>query len=519
MSKFYLTTSIYYVNAKPHVGHCYESTVADALARYHRLKGEDVYFLTGTDEHGQKVAKAAAEAGVSTQQFVDSVVQPSIELWKTISISYDDFIRTTQERHIKVVQAVFSKLREKGELFESEYKGWYCSACEAFWPESQLEEGYCPDCKRPVEQITETNWFFRMSKYRDWLVGYIREHKDFIRPESRKNEILSFLEQPLQDLCISRPKNRLEWGVEIPFSTDHVSYVWFDALLNYISALGYAGDEAKFKKYWPADVQIIGKDIIRFHTVFWPIILHTLGIEPPKTVFAHGHWLDAKGRKMSKSLGNVVDPVDMINKYGPDPLRYFLLSEIPYGHDGLFSEQALVSRLNTDLANDIGNLLNRTLTMIEKYYGGKVPSPAGTLLRSGDAGDDELKALAAALAPKMDAAMSYLDFPSALAAIWELINKANKYIEVQAPWSLDKQGKKDRLSDVMYNLAEVLRIVAVAVSPFIPESAQKMWEQAGMTTPLSGARITDIEKWGLMEPGTQVKKGAPLFPRIDTKAK
>jgi len=516
MRKFYLTTSIYYVNAKPHIGHCYESTVADALARYHRLKGADVYFLTGTDEHGQKVAKAAAEAGVSTQEFVDSVVKPSIELWKRMSISYDDFIRTTQERHIKVVQAVFTKLHEKGELFESEYKGWYCAPCEAFWPESQLEAGNCPDCKRPVEQITETNWFFRMSKYQGWLIDYIKSHPDFIKPESRKNEILSFLEQPLQDLCISRPRSRLEWGVEIPFSKDHVSYVWFDALLNYISALGYAGgDDTKFRKYWPADIHILGKDIIRFHTVFWPIILHTLGIEPPKTVFAHGHWLDAKGRKMSKSLGNAVDPVEIIDKYGPDPLRYFLLSEIPYGHDGLFSEEALVSRLNTDLANDIGNLLNRTLTMIEKYYGGEVPVPANT----NDPADVELKALAAGLPAKMDAAMTELDFPSAAGAIWELVNKANKYIEVQAPWSLDKQGRKDRLADVMYSLSEILRIVAIAVSPFMPSSAQKMWEQLGIAGPLSAARASDIGKWGMMIPATQVKKGAPLFPRIDTKAK
>jgi methionyl-tRNA synthetase len=513
MKKFYVTTSIYYVNAKPHIGHCYESTVADALARYHRLKGEDVYFLTGTDEHGQKVAKAAAEAGITTQAFVDSVVKPSLELWKVLSISYDDFIRTTQERHIKVVQLFFSRLHEKGELYESEYKGWYCASCEAFWPEGQLEEGSCPECKRQVEQITEKNWFFRMSKYQEWLIGYIKGHPDFIKPESRKNEILSFLEQPLQDLCVTRPKSRLEWGIEIPFSRDHVSYVWFDALINYISALGYAGDEAKFKRYWPADIHILGKDIIRFHTVFWPIMLHALGIEPPVTVFAHGHWLDGKGRKMSKSLGNIVDPVEMIKKYGPDPLRYFLLSEIPYGHDGLFSEEALVSRLNTDLANDMGNLLNRTLTMIEKYFGSMIPAAAGTK----GAVDDELKALAAALPDKMDAAMSELDFPAALASVWELINRANKYIEIQAPWKLDKEGKVDRLSDIIYNLTEVLRIVTIAVSSYIPASAEKMWSQLGITEPLSKARFSDIGKWGLIRAGTKTNKGQPLFPRIEQK--
>ncbi len=520
MKKFYVTTAIYYVNAKPHIGHCSESASADALARYHRLKGEDVFFLTGTDEHGQKVAKAALEAGKTPKEFVDSVVKPSLELWKLLSISYDNFIRTTDERHAEVVKFLLDDLHKKGELYESEYKGWYCSSCEAFYPKNQLDGSTCPECKRQLEEISETNWFFKLSKYQDWLLKYINEHPDFIKPASRRNEILSFLSQPLQDLCISRPRSRLEWGIPIPFSKDHVTYVWFDALVNYISGIGYLNDKEKFNKFWPADVHIVGKDIIRFHAVYWPIMLHAAGIELPKTVFAHGFWLIGKdAEKMSKSKGNVVDPFELINKYGPDPLRYFLLREVTYGLDGVYSEAALVSRLNTDLANDIGNLLNRTLTMIEKYFGGRVPAPAGTSLRSEDPGDDELKALAKGLPGRIDAAMAELDFSGALASIWELINKANKYIEVQAPWTLDKQGKKDRLSDVIYNLAEILRIVTIAVSPFIPASAEKMWEQAGITEPLSKMRFSDIEKWGLVKPGTQIKKGAPLFPRIDTKAK
>ncbi|MFA5339824.1 MAG: methionine--tRNA ligase [Candidatus Omnitrophota bacterium] len=516
MKKFYVTTAIYYVNAKPHIGHCSESVSADTLARYHRLKGEEVFFLTGTDEHGQKVAKAAAEAGKSPKEFTDSVVKPSLELWKLLSISYDDFIRTTDERHIEVVQAVLTDLYNKGEFYESEYKGWYCGSCEAFYPKNQLDGNTCPECKRPLEEIAETNWFFKLSKYQDWLVKYINEHPEFIKPVSRRNEILSFLSQPLQDLCISRPRSRLEWGIPIPFSKDHVAYVWFDALVNYISGIGYLKDKQKFNKFWPADVHIVGKDIIRFHAVYWPIMLRASGIELPKTVFAHGFWLIGKdAEKMSKSKGNVVDPFELINKYGSDPLRYFLLREVTYGLDGAYSEAALVSRLNTDLANDIGNLLNRTLTMIEKYYGGKVPSPAGTK----DAVDDELKALSKDLPGKIDASMAELDFAGTLASIWELINKANKYIEVQAPWTLDKQGKKDRLSDVIYNLAETLRIVTIAVSPFIPASAEKMWGQIGMAAPLSGARFSDMEGWGLTKPDTEIRKGAPLFPRIDTKAK
>ncbi len=513
MGKFYITTSIYYVNAKPHIGHCSESFACDTLARYHRLKGDDVFFLTGTDEHGQKIAKAAAEAQLTPKEFVDSVVTHSIKLWSDLSISYDDFIRTTEERHIEAVQLVLKKLNENGELYESEYKGWYCTPCETFWPKNQLEDDICPDCKRKVEEISETNWFLRTSKYQEWLKKYIETHPEFIKPVTRRNEILSFLEQPLQDLCISRPKSRLEWGIPIPFSAEHVTYVWVDALINYISAIGYVRNEEKFKKFWPADVHVIGKDIIRFHAIYWPIILHAIGLTPPRTVFAHGWWSIGKpGEKMSKSKGDVVDPVSVVNKYGADALRYFLLREVTFGLDGVYSEEALVGRLNTDLANDLGNLLNRTLTMIEKYFHGVIPNQ----YEIGCAEDDEaLKKMAQELPKKIDGFMGELDFAGALAAIWELINKANKYIEVQAPWSLDKQGEIKRLGSVIYNLAEVLRIVAISVSPFIPKAAENMWSQLGVSAPLKSARVSDVEKWGLIKPGVKINKGKPLFPRIE----
>lgn len=513
MGKFYITTSIYYVNAKPHIGHCSESFACDTAARYHRLKDDDVFFLTGTDEHGQKIAKAAAEAQLTPKEFVDSVVKHSIKLWSDLSVSYDDFIRTTEERHIEAVQLVLKKLNENGELYESEYKGWYCTPCETFWPKNQLESDICPDCKRKVEEILETNWFLRTSKYQEWLKKYIEAHPDFIKPITRRNEISSFLEQPLQDLCISRPKSRLEWGIPIPFSEGHVTYVWVDALINYISAIGYVRNEEKFRKFWPADVHVIGKDIIRFHAIYWPIILHAIGLNPPQTIFAHGWWSIGKpGEKMSKSKGDVVDPVIVVNQYGADALRYFLLREVTFGLDGVYSEEALKNRLNNDLANDLGNLLNRTLTMIEKYFNGIIPRP----YEIGCAEDDEaLKAMAMGLSKKIDSFMDELDFAGALAAIWELINKANKYIEVQAPWSLEKQGEKKRLGAVIYNLAEVLRIVTISVSPFIPAAAENMWSQLGVSAPLKSTRLSDIEKWGLTKPGVKINKGRPLFPRIE----
>lgn len=513
MSKFYITTSIYYVNAKPHIGHCSESFACDALARYHRLKGEDVFFLTGTDEHGQKIAKAAAEARLAPKDFVDSVVKYSMKLWADLSISYDDFIRTTEERHIEAVQSVLNRLNKRGELYESEYKGWYCTPCETFWPKNQLEGDICPDCKRKIEEISETNWFLKTSKYQDWLKRYIEEHTDFIKPIARRNEILSFLEQPLQDLCISRPKSRLEWGIPLPFSEGHVAYVWIDALINYISAIGYVRDKERFDRYWPADVHVIGKDIIRFHAIYWPIILHMIGLLPPRTIFAHGWWsVGRPGEKMSKSKGEVVDPVAVVNKYGVDALRYFLLREITFGLDGVYSEEALKSRLNNDLANDLGNLLNRTLTMIEKYFGGAIPGP----YEIGCAEDDEaLKKMASGLSKRIDDFMKELDFASALSAIWELVNRANKYIEIQAPWSLDKKGEKKRLGSVIYNLAEALRIVAISVSPFIPKAAENMWSQLGIAPSLQAAQLSDIERWGLIKPGIKINKGKPLFPRIE----
>ncbi|MBU1006056.1 MAG: methionine--tRNA ligase, partial [Candidatus Omnitrophica bacterium] len=370
--KYYITTPLYYVNGNPHIGHSYTNIACDTLARFRRLEGDEVLFVTGTDEHGQKIKEAADAKGMTPRDFVDSVVPKFSELWKKLNITYDDFIRTTEPRHEKVVQAILEMFHKNGDLYEGEYSGWYCTPCESFWTKSQLVNENCPDCGRHVEQIKEKNFFFRLSKYQKWLLDYIEAHEDFILPVIRRNEILSFLKNPLNDLCVSRPKARLSWGIDMPFSKDHVTYVWFDALLNYIAACGYGADEAKFKKFWPADIHVIGKDILRMHAVNWPIMLHAAGLEMPKTIFAHGWW-KIGGDKMSKSKGNVVDPLEMADKYGIDAYRFFLLKEVSFGADGSFSEEALVSRINSDLANDLGNLLHRTLSMIDKYCSGIVP--------------------------------------------------------------------------------------------------------------------------------------------------
>lgn len=497
--KFYITTPIYYINASPHIGHSYTTSAADTLSRFMRaaIGRDNVLFLTGTDEHGQKVQRSAEEAKLLPQEFADKAAAKFRDLWGDLNISYDDFIRTTEPRHIQAVQRIVEILYKKGDIYESTYEGWYCTPCESFWIESQLAQGCCPDCKRPVEKISETNYFFKLAKYQDWLIGHIKNNPDFVRPQIRRNEVLSFLEMnKLTDLCISRPKERLSWGIPFPFNPDYVTYVWFDALINYISAVGEFDQAGKYhSKWWPAEVQLIGKDILRQHVVYWPIMLRALDIEPPKTVFAHGWWLlgDAK---MSKSLGNVVSPLEMSAKYGIDAYRYFLLRDVPFGMDGNFSEESLVKRINSDLANDLGNLVYRTLTMTEKYFAGNIPQENGLIAKTEPAKNIEIKIenLEGRVADALLVANDF-NFGQALDAIWELIGSANKYVEETKPWTLAKENKTEELKNFIALLIKVIRAVERALVPFMPKTAEAISAQIGVDA---------------------IKKGNPLFPRIET---
>jgi methionyl-tRNA synthetase len=501
-NKFYITTPIYYVNASPHIGHSYTNIAADTLVRFNRRKlGEDnVWFLTGTDEHGQKIQKAADEAKLNPQVFVDKVVVQFKDLWRELHIDYDDFIRTTEERHIKVVQKVLDILYKKGDIYQDKYDGWYCTPCETFWPKSQITDEFCPDCKRTLEKISETNYFFKLSAYRDWLIEYIKNNKNFIRPETRRNEVLAFLiANPLNDLCISRPKERLNWGILLPFSPDHVTYVWFDALINYISAVGYFDENNRYvSKWWGPDVNVvhlIGKDILRHHAIYWPIMLHALDIELPKemTIFAHGWWL-IQETKMSKSRGNIVSPIDMVNKFGIDTYRYFLLRDVPFGQDGNFSEEAIIKRFNGDLANDLGNLVYRTLTMIEKYYQGVIPSKTSIENEQAKKIGEKINILSNEVGVWLTGGFDF-SFSLALEPIWELINMANKYIEDTKPWNLVKANETEKLKAFIRLLVDAIREVADQIYPFMPSTAESIKEQLG----------TD-----------KIKKSKPLFPRIDT---
>jgi len=502
--KFYITTAIDYPSAAPHIGHVYEKVCADVIARWHRSIGNDVFFSTGTDEHGQKIQRSAKKAKERPEEFVKKMSKKFIDLWEKLSISYDSFIRTSEMQHTEAVQAIFKKIYEKGDIYKGLYEGLYCVDCEAYYAEKDLKEGFCPVHNKKVEKVKEESYFFKMSKYQKDILEYIEDNKDFIQPKFRRNEIINRIKEGIRDLSVSR--SSFNWGIPLPINKRHVIFVWFDALLNYISVLDYP--KGKFRKYWPADIHLIGKDILWFHAVVWLAILLAADIELPQRIFVHG-FINIKGEKISKSRGIAVDPVELVNRYGADALRYFLLREISFGEDGDFSEVALIKRINSDLANDLGNLLHRSLTMIEKYFQGVLPEPGPST-----SFDRPLISRAKNLPKEYYQAMERVEFGVSLNAIWALVNAANKYIEDAKPWSLAKQKKSSRLARVVYNLFEVLRIVAILIYPFIPETSLRMLAQMGLNLDSNTANFQDLLKWGRSPSGTRTNKGQPLFPRI-----
>lgn len=508
---FYITTPIYYPSGNLHIGHAYTTVAGDAMARYKRLRGFDVMYLTGTDEHGQKIQRKAEADGITPQGYVDHIVSGIQELWKKLDISYNDFIRTTEERHKVIVEKIFHQLLEQGDIYLDQYEGLYCTPCESFFTERQLVNGNCPDCGRPVEKVKEESYFFKMSKYVDRLLEYYEENPEFIQPESRKNEMINnFLKPGLEDLAVSR--TTFDWGIKVPGNPKHVIYVWIDALSNYITALGYGTeDQSKFKKYWPADVHLVGKEIVRFHTIYWPIMLMALDLPLPKKVFAHG-WLLMKDGKMSKSKGNVVDPVTLIDRYGLDALRYYLLREVPFGSDGVFTPEGFIERINFDLANDLGNLLNRTVAMINKYFEGVIPTYNGSV----NSFDQSLLNVNIETVKKYEEAMEKMEFSVALSSVWELVSRTNKYIDETQPWVLAKdEAKRDELASVMVHLAESLRRVAILLQPFLTKTPMKIFEQLNITNE-DLKSWESLESFGKLSEGIKVvKKGEPIFPRLE----
>ena len=506
MKKYYLTTPIYYPSDNLHIGHTYTTVAADTLKRFKKLLGYDVFFTTGTDEHGQKIQEKAKENNTTPKAYVDSIVADIKELWKMLEIDYDAFIRSTDPHHERCVQDIFTKLYEKGEIYKSKYKGHYCTPCEAFWSESQLVDGKCPDCGRPTHIAEEEAYFFKLSKYRDRLLKLYEDNPDFIQPESRKNEMINnFLKEGLEDLCVTRTS--FDWGIKVPFDEKHVVYVWIDALSCYLTALGYdTDDESNFEKYWPADVHLVGKEIVRFHTIIWPALLMALDIELPKKVFGHG-WILFDDDKMSKSKGNIIYPEPIIELYGIDAFKYFLLREFSFGQDGTFTREKFLQRLNSDLANDLGNLVSRTISMVEKYNDGIIPAPGIE-----EEIDDSLKELAIGVADKVEAFVDKLNFSQAIEEIWKLVRRSNKYVDETMPWILAREGNTERLNTVLYNLSESLRLISILIKPFMDKTSAEIRRQLGLKDEVKWA---DALTWGLLKPETKTEKGQIIFPRLD----